>query len=223
MANAYFTIQRPANDPFKGYLPGSPERSELKAELDKQSHEVVKIPLIIGGKEVWTEKTIPVTMPHDHSHVIAECCLAGERELKMAVDAALAAKSAWEDMPWEHRSAIFLKAADMITGPYRKVLNASTMLGQSKTVFQAEIDIAELADFLRFGVWGAQEIFKEQPSSVDGIWNRQDYRALDGFICAISPSTSPPSAATCPPPRPSWAMWRCGSPPARRCCPTTTT
>lgn len=187
MANAYFSIARPKNDPFKGYLPGSSERTELKEELEKQSQQVVKIPLIIGGKEVWTDKTIQVTMPHDHKHVIAECCMAGEKELKMAIDAALAAKSAWEEMPWEHRSAIFLKAADQITGSYRKVLNASTMLGQSKTVFQAEIDIAELADFLRFGVWSAQEIFKDQPSSDDGIWNRQDYRPLDGFICAISP------------------------------------
>ena len=187
MANAYITIQRPENDPFRGYLPGSAERAELKEELKKQSEQIVKIPLIIGGKEVWTDKTIQVTMPHDHHHVIAECCMAGEKELKMAVDAALAAKDSWEQMPWEHRSAIFLKAADQITGSYRKVLNASTMLGQSKTVFQAEIDIAELADFLRFGVWSAQEIFKDQPASSDGIWDRQDYRPLDGFICAISP------------------------------------
>ena len=187
MPNAYFTIDRPQNDPFLGYLPGSPERAALKEELEKQANQVVKIPLIIGGKEVWTDRTIQVTMPHDHHHVIAECCMAGEAELKMAIDAALAAKADWEEMPWEHRSAIFLKAADLITGPYRKVLNASTMLGQSKTVFQAEIDIAELADFLRFGVWSAQEIFQDQPASSQGIWNRQDYRPLDGFICAISP------------------------------------
>ncbi len=187
MSNAYFTIKRPDNDAFRGYLPGSKERAELKEELARQSNEVVKIPLIIGGKEIFTEKTFKVTMPHDHGHVIAECSIAGEKELTMAVDAALAAKKAWEEMPWEHRSAIFLKAADMITGPYRKVLNASTMLGQSKTVFQAEIDIAELADFLRFGVWSAQEIFKDQPASIPGIWDRQDYRALDGFICAITP------------------------------------
>lgn len=187
MPNAYFTIARPANDAFRGYLPGSSERASLKAELARQSQEVVKIPLIIGGKEVYTDTVIPVTMPHDHKHIIAQCCMAGEKELKMAIDAALAAKEAWEDMPWEHRSAIFLKAADAITGSYRDVLNASTMLGQSKTAFQAEIDIAELADFLRFGVWSAQEIFQEQPASSAGVWNRQDYRPLDGFICAISP------------------------------------
>ena len=132
MANAYFTIDRPANDAFRGYLPGSKERAELKDELARQSAEIVKIPLIIGGKEIFTERTIQVTMPHDHHHVIAECCMAGEKELTMAVDAALAAKKKWEDMPWEHRSAIFLKAADMITGPYRKVLNASTMLVQDR-------------------------------------------------------------------------------------------
>ena len=187
MSNAYFTIARPENDAFLGYLPGSKERAELKSELARQASEVVKIPLIIGGKEIFTENTFSVVMPHDHAHVIAECSIAGEKELTMAVDAALAAKKAWEEMPWEHRSAIFLKAADMITGSYRKVLNASTMLGQSKTVFQAEIDIAEQADFLRFGVWSAQEIFKDQPASMPGIWNRQDYRALDGFICAITP------------------------------------
>ena len=187
MPNAYFSIAKPANDPFLGYLPGSPERAALKAELAKQSAQVMKIPLIIGGKEIWTDRTIQVTLPHDHQHVIAECCMAGEKELKMAIDAALSAKEAWEEMPWEHRSAIFLKAADQITGSYRQVLNAATMLGQSKTVFQTEIDIAELADFLRFGVWSAQEIFRDQPASTDGIWNRQDYRPLDGFICAISP------------------------------------
>ncbi len=224
MPNAYFTIAQPANDPFKGYLPGSAERAKLKAELERQSNQVVKIPLIIGGKEIFTEKTIKVTMPHDHQHVIAECCMAGEAELKMAIDAALAAKDAWEEMPWEHRSAIFLKAADHITNDYRDVLNAATMLGQSKTVFQAEIDIAELADFLRFGVWSAQEIFQDQPSSSDGVWNRQDYRPLDGFICAISPfnfTSIGGNLPTAPAIVGNVALF--GSPPARRCCPTTTT
>lgn len=187
MPNAYFAIEKPANDPFLGYMPGSAEREELKKELERQSSQVVKIPLIINGEEIYTEKTVKVTMPHDHSHVIAECCMAGEKELKLAIETALAAKEEWENLPWEHRSAIFLKAADRITGSYRKVLNASSMLGQSKTVFQAEIDIAELADFLRFGVWSAQEIFKQQPLSINGIWNRQDYRPLEGFVCAISP------------------------------------
>ena len=187
MPNAYFTIEKPVNDPFRSYLHGSAERASLKQELRRQEEQVVDIPLIIGGKEVWTDTKIEVTMPHNHQHVIARCCMAGEQELKAAVDAALAAKQDWEEMPWEHRSAIFLKAADCITGSYRDVLNASTMLGQSKTVFQSEIDIAELTDFLRFGVWAAQQIFKDQPLSTAGIWNRQDYRPLDGFVCAISP------------------------------------
>ncbi len=187
MANAFYTLDRPSNDPMRGYLPGSPEKAELKAELKKQAEQVVKIPLIIGGKEVWTDRTFKVTMPHDHSHVLAECCLAGEKELKDAVAAALAAKDDWERTPWEQKIAIFLKAADYISGSYRKVLMASTMLGQGKVVFQAEIDIAQTADFLRFNVWNAQEIFKDQPKSGGGALNRQDYRPLDGFVCAITP------------------------------------
>ena len=187
MSNAIYNLSRPENDAILSYLPGSPERAQLQEELKKQAAQVVKIPLIINGQEVWTEKTISVTMPHDHGHVIAQCCMAGEKELRMAIDSALAAKDAWEATPWEHRAGLFLKVAQMLSGPYRKVLTAYTMLGQSKTAYQAEIDIAELADFLRFGVWSAQEIFKDQPVSASGMWNRQDYRPLDGFICAISP------------------------------------
>lgn len=187
MSNGYFSIARPSNTPFKRYLPGSAEWEKLEQELDRQAGQIIKIPLIIGGREVWTEKTLPVTIPHDHRHVIAQCCMAGEAELRMAIDAALAAKADWEEMPWEHRSAIFLKAAEMVSGPCREELAAATMLGQSKTAVQADLDIAELADFLRFGIWNAQQLFRDQPASTEGIWNRQDYRALDGFICAISP------------------------------------
>ena len=172
MSNGYFMMEKPKNDLVRGYLPHSPEREALKAELERQSNQVVKIPLIIGGKEIYTEKTIKVTMPHDHQHVLAECCMAGKEELNMAIQAALDAKEQWEQMPWEHRAALFLKVADRITHDYRPILNASTMLGQSKTAYQAEIDIAELADFLRFGVWNAQELFREQPLSGDGVWNR---------------------------------------------------
>ena len=215
-------LPNPPTDPFKSYLPGSPERAELKAELARQSAQVVKIPSSSAGRGLDGQDH-PGHHPHDHQHVIAGVLHGGEKELKMAVDAALAAKDAWEEMPWEHRSAIFLKAADLITGSYRQVLNASTMLGQSKTVFQAEIDIAELADFLRFGVWSAQEIFKDQPLSVDGIWNRQDYRPLDGFICAISPFNFTSIGGNLPTAPPSWAMSPFGSPPAPPCCPTTTT
>ena len=188
MTNAFFHMAKPANEPVRGYAPGTYERASLKAELERQSGAVVKIPLVIGGRRIFTEKTRQVVMPHDHRHALAECCLAGEKELKMAVEAALDAKSAWEAMPWEHRASIFLKAADLLSGPYRNKLNASTMLGQSKTCHQAEIDAAcELADFLRFNTYFAQEIFSQQPDSAPGVWNRLSYRPLEGFVCAVTP------------------------------------
>ena len=188
MSNAYFKIEMPGNEPVKSYLPGSKERESLKKELGKQASEVVKIPMIIGGKEVWTDRTEKVVMPHDHQHVLAEYSVGGEKELKLAIKAAMEAKSEWENMPTEQRLAIFLKAADLLAGPWRDKLNAATMLGQSKTVFQAEIDSAcELADFLRFNVYYAQQIYSEQPNNVPGVWNRCEYRPLDGFVTAISP------------------------------------
>lgn len=188
MANGVFKVPKPYNEPILGYLPGSPERAQLKAELQKQSAEVVTIPLIIGGEEVYTEKYREIVMPHNHRHVLARYCLAGEREYKMAIEAALSAKKRWADMPWEHRASIFLKAADLLTGPYRYKVNAATMLGQSKTVFQAEIDSAcELADFFRFNVYYAEEIYSEQPLNSNGVWNRIEYRPLDGFVLAITP------------------------------------
>ena len=217
MSNAYFTIARPENDAFRGYLPGSKERAELKEELARQSAEVVKIPLIIGGKEIFTKKTIKVTMPHDHAHVIAECSMAGAKELKMAVDAALAAKKAWEEMPWEHRSAIFLKAADMITGPYRKVLNASTMLGQSKTVFQAEISRTSCAS--ASGPHRRSSKISPAPSPASGTGRITAHSTASS--ARSRRSTSPPLAATFLWRRPSSATSRSGSLPARQCSPTT--
>ncbi|MBQ3551916.1 MAG: L-glutamate gamma-semialdehyde dehydrogenase [Clostridia bacterium] len=188
MSNAYFIIPTPYNEPIKSYLPGSPERISLKAELKEQASKVVTIPLIIGGKEIYTDSYAEVVMPHDHQHVLARYCIAGEKELKMAVDAALAAKESWEALPFEHRASIFLKAADLLAGPWRNKINAATMLGQSKTVFQAEIDSAcELCDFFRFNTYFASEIYQQQPQSTKGIWNRSVYRPLDGFVMAISP------------------------------------
>lgn len=188
MANGIFKVPKPYNEPVLGYLPGSPERAQLKAELQKQSDEVVTIPLIIGGEEVYTEKYREIVMPHNHRHVLARYCLAGEREYKMAAEAALAAKKRWADMPWEHRASIFLKTADLLAGPYRYKVNAATMLGQSKTVFQAEIDSAcELADFYRFNVHYAAEIYSEQPLNSNAVWNRVEYRPLDGFVLAVTP------------------------------------
>ncbi|HKM39121.1 MAG TPA: aldehyde dehydrogenase family protein, partial [bacterium] len=188
MINAYSKVPRPTNEPILAYKPHSQERIALKRELELQSEQRVTIPLIIGGKEIWTGKTRTIIMPHNHSHVLAEYSVAGKEELKLAIDSALAAKIEWENMPWEHRAAIFLRAADLIGGPWRSRLNAATMLGQSKTVFQAEIDSAcELIDFLRFNVYYAEHIYRQQPNNTPGVWNREVYRPLEGFIAAVTP------------------------------------
>lgn len=188
MTAGIFSVPTPKNEPIKSYLPGSPERASLKVELARQSAEIVDIPCIIGGKEIRTDKTAEIVMPHDHRHVIARYSVAGKDELLAAVDAAVSAKAEWEKISWEHRAAIFLKAADLLSGPYRDKINAATMLGQSKTVFQAEIDSAcELADFFRFNVHCAESIYRQQPENSAGVWNRVEYRPLDGFVMAISP------------------------------------
>lgn len=187
MSNGYFKVEMPKNEPVKAYLPGSPERASLKKELERQSAQVVQVPMIIGGKEVWTERKTKAAMPHDHAHVIAEAASGGEKELKDAIAAALAARKAWTEMPMEHRVSIFLKAADLIAGPMRYKVNAATMLGQSKTVYQAEIDTCELIDFLRFNVYYLQQIYDRQPNNTPNVWNRIEYRPLEGFVTAISP------------------------------------
>lgn len=187
MSNGYFKVEMPKNEPVKAYLPGSPERASLKKELERQSAQVVQVPMIIGGKEVWTERKTKAVMPHDHAHVIAEAASGGEKELKDAIAAALAARKAWTEMPMEHRVSIFLKAADLIAGPMRYKVNAATMLGQRKTVYQAEIDTCELIDFLRFNVYYLQQIYDRQPNNTPNVWNRIEYRPLEGFVTAISP------------------------------------
>ncbi len=188
MNNAYFQVKAPVNEPVKSYLPDSPEKAALKAELARQLANPVEIPLIIGGKEVRTEHKANIICPHNHNQVLGQYYIAGEKELLMAIEAAEAARAEWENMPWEHRATIFLKAADLLTGKYRAKLSASCMLGQSKNTFQSEIDvICELADFLRFNVYFTQEIYKQQPNNSDGVWNRVEYRALDGFVAAITP------------------------------------
>ena len=187
MSNGYFKVEMPKNEPVKSYLPGSPERASLKKELERQSAQVVQVPMIIGGKEVWTERKTKAVMPHDHAHVIAEAASGGEKELKDAIAAALAARKAWTEMPMEHRVSIFLKAADLIAGPMRDKVNAATMLGQSKTAYQAEIDTCELIDFLRFNVYYLQQIYDRQPNNTPNVWNRIEYRPLEGFVTAISP------------------------------------
>ncbi len=188
MTNAYYQVPKPQNEPVQNNLPGSEERAKLKAELKKQASQVVDIPLVIGGERIFTDNKIDVVMPHDHGHVLAKCSVAEPKHLQMALDAAKKAKKAWADMPFEHRCAIFLSVAERISGPNRYQMSASTMLGQSKTAFQAEIDATcELIDFLRFNSYNAAEIFKGQPQSSKGIWNRMLYRPLDGFVLAISP------------------------------------
>lgn len=188
MNNAYFKVPVPVNEPVNNYAPGTLAREALKKELEHQSDLNVDIPLIIGGKEYRTGNTGIVVMPHNHRHQLAKYHIAGEAELKKAMDAAMAAKDTWASMPFEHRTSIFLKAADLLAGPWRAKMNAATMLGQSKTAHQAEIDSAcELADFLRYNVHYASEIYNDQPRNTAGIWNRLEYRPLDGFVVAVSP------------------------------------
>jgi len=181
-------IPSPVNEPILNYAPGSAERAELKAELEAQASQVVDIPLVIGGKEIRTGETFDVVMPHAHGHVLAKAHKAGPAEIQMAVDAANAAHRQWSTARWDDRAAVFLKAADLLAGPWRQKLNASTMLCQSKNAYQAEIDAAcEIIDFFRIGAHFAQQIYGMQPMSDRGVWNKSEYRALEGFVYAISP------------------------------------
>jgi len=186
--NGNVKVPPPRNEPVLSYAPGTAERAELKAKLKEMSEQVVDIPLIIGGEEIRTGDTLDVVMPHDHGHVLAKAHKAGPAEVKKAVAASMEAHHDWSAMRWEDRASIFLKAADLLAGPWRQVLNASTMLGQSKTAHQAEIDAAaEMVDFFRFNVHYAEKIYGEQPLSDPGMWNRSQYRALEGFVYAITP------------------------------------
>ncbi len=187
--NAIIKVPVPTNEPVYSYAPGTPERVKLKAALDELSAKTIEIPLIIGGKEVRTGKLGQVVMPHNHQHVLAEYHMAGEAEIEMAVQAAMAAKDEWEALRWEERAAIFLKAAELLAGKYRFQMNAASMLSTGKTAFQAEIDAAcELIDFLRFNVYYAQQIYSDQPPiSPTGIWNYVQQRPLEGFVLAIAP------------------------------------
>jgi 1-pyrroline-5-carboxylate dehydrogenase len=170
------------------YAPGSRERHELEAKLQEMSAQEIEIPLVIGGEEVRTGETVPVVMPHDHGHVIGRCHQAGPAEVERAIRASQEAWRSWARTPWADRAAIFLRAAELLATTWRATLNASTMLGQSKTAHQAEIDSAcELIDFLRFNAHFAERIYEEQPLSSAGVWNRSDYRPLEGFIYAVTP------------------------------------
>ncbi|MEZ4411669.1 MAG: L-glutamate gamma-semialdehyde dehydrogenase [Gemmatimonadales bacterium] len=178
----------PRNEPVLNYAPGSPERAALKAALAKMSGETIEIPVVIGGQEFRTGRTIDVVSPHQHGRVLAKAHLADPALITKAIANATAAQREWAAMPFADRAAVFLKAADLLAGPWRQVVNAATMLGQSKTAYQAEIDSAcELIDFLRFNVHFAERLYEEQPVSSPGIWNRMDHRPLEGFIYAITP------------------------------------
>jgi 1-pyrroline-5-carboxylate dehydrogenase len=181
-------VPAPVNEPIKGYAPGSPERADLKARLKRMSGERVDIPVVIGGRRVRTGQTVNSVMPHAHQHVLGEWHKASREHVTQAIDAALAARREWANWAWEDRAAVFLKAAELLATSWRSTLNAATMLGQSKTAFQAEIDAAcELIDFLRFNAAYAQELYSEQPISGPGMWNQLDYRALEGFVYAVTP------------------------------------
>lgn len=188
MSNAYFKTPQPLNEPVKLYKPGSAEREELKKKLAELKSKQTEIPLIINGEEVKTGNTEEMRIPHNHSHILGVYHKAGKKEVEMAVEAALEARKEWAEMPWEHRVSVFLKIGDLLAGPWRSTINAATMLGQSKVVHQAEIDAAcELIDFYRFNCYFMTKLMEEQPYSPYGMWNRSEYRPLEGYIFAVTP------------------------------------
>ena len=186
--DAVCSLPAAVNEPVKSYAPGSPERASIKARLETMARERIELPLVIGGRELRTGTLQPCVMPHRHAQLLADAHMAGRREIEAAIAAALAARASWSAMPWQERAGVFLRAAELLSGPCRDTLNAATMLGQSKTVHQAEIDAAaELADFWRFNPAYLAEIYAHQPISAPGGWNRVDYRPLDGFVLAVTP------------------------------------
>ncbi|MCH1401736.1 MAG: L-glutamate gamma-semialdehyde dehydrogenase [Schleiferiaceae bacterium] len=188
MSNGIFNVPVAANEPIYDYAPGTPEREALLASYKAQFNAQVDVPMYIGGEEVRTGNTGNLTPPHDHQHVIGTFHKGDASHVEAAIEAALAAKDRWSNMPWEHRASIFLKAAELISGKYRYTINAATMLAQGKNCFQSEIDsVCELADFLRFNVEYMTQIYSEQPESSPGVWNRMEYRPLEGFVFALTP------------------------------------
>ena len=188
MDNAIFRFAKPENEPVKAYAPGSSEKAALKSALAQLETEKWEIPLIIGGKEIYTGDTGNVVMPHDHHHVLATYHKAGEKEVQMAIDAAMKAHKEWSELPWVERASLMMRVAELFATKYRYMLNASVMLGQSKNPFQAEIDApCELIDFLRFSTFYAGQVYADQPYSEKGILNRMEYRALEGFVFSLTP------------------------------------
>ena len=199
MARGFFNVPKAVNEPVKEYAPGSPEREELLATYKKMFNSNIDVPMHINGDEVRTKNTRNISPPHDHKHIVGQYHIADKSHVDSAISTALAAREAWSSVAWTERASIFLKAAELLAGPYRAKMNAATMIAQSKNVHQAEIDAScEMIDFFRFNVQYMTDIFKDQPSSAPGIWNRVEYRPLEGFIYAISPFNFTSIAANLP-------------------------
>ena len=188
MSKGFFNVPIASCEPIKSYAAGTSEREEVLSEYNRMYNSHIDIPMYIGGKEVYTDDKRKLCPPHDHKHVVGTSNYGGEKEVRMAIDAAMKAREKWSQMGWEHRASIFLKAADLLAGPFRAKMNAATMIAQSKNVFQAEIDAAcELIDFFKFNVQYMSQLYKEQPESSPGIWNRLEHRPLEGFVFALTP------------------------------------
>jgi 1-pyrroline-5-carboxylate dehydrogenase len=188
MHNAIFQVPLPVNEPVLNYAPNSQERENVQKTLKELRSKTIEVPMYIGAEEVFTQNKIKLSPPHDHKHILGYASEGDASHVKAAIDSALLARTAWANLPWSERATIFLKAADLLAGPYRAKINAATMLGQSKNAYQAEIDAScELIDFLRFNVAFYQEIMTEQPQSSKGVWNKSEYRPLEGFVFALTP------------------------------------
>lgn len=189
MSNGVYTIPRPVNEPVKSYAPGSSERDELKTAYQAlNAGKPIDVPMYIGDQLVYTSDKVALSPPHEHGKVIGYMNRGGAEHVKLAIDSALKARQRWAAMPWEHRAAVFLKAAELLAGPFRARMNAATMLAQSKNAFQAEIDAAcEMIDFFRFNAAYMEQVYRDQPGSLPGVWNRLEYRPLEGFVFAVTP------------------------------------
>lgn len=199
MPKGFFNVPKAVNEPVKSYAPNSPEKAAVLAAYKKMWNETIDVPMYIGSEQIKTGNTHTMSAPHDHKHIVGTYHLAEKSHVEKAIASALEARKKWANMPWEHRAAIFLKAAELIAGPYRARINAATMIAQSKTIFQAEIDAScELIDFLRYNVEFMTQIYQDQPKSVSDVWNKVEYRPLEGFVYAITPFNFTAIAANLP-------------------------